>query len=263
MDASPRTGYLIMNADDWGRDEVTTDRILTCCKVGSVSAVSAMVFMQDSARAADLALQQGIDTGLHLNLTTEFSAAGCSAKLLDNQQRVARYLLRHRLAQIMFNPALASAFDYVVKAQFEEFQRLYREQPAKVDGHHHMHLCSNVLLQRLLPQAMMARRNFSFDRGEKGIVNRIYRKLVDRSLIRRHKVTDAFFSLAPLEPAARLQRIYELANRAVVEVAAHPFKLDEYQYLTGGEIFRQLGQVRMMSASAGVGLGRLAEATSL
>ena len=46
---------LIINADDWGRDNETTDRSLDCVLRGSVSSVSAMMFMEDSERAAGIA----------------------------------------------------------------------------------------------------------------------------------------------------------------------------------------------------------------
>ena len=70
---------LIVNADDWGRDRLTTDRILDCVTAGAVSAVSAMVFAEDSERAAALALDRSIDVGLHLNFTSPFTAAGRTA----------------------------------------------------------------------------------------------------------------------------------------------------------------------------------------
>src|SRR5437762_3797838 len=60
-DEPHRTGLLIVNADDWGRDLYTTGRILDCCARGVVSSVSAMVFMEDSERAAAMALQLGIE----------------------------------------------------------------------------------------------------------------------------------------------------------------------------------------------------------
>src|SRR5437879_7585 len=81
-------GRLIVNADDWGRDPLTTDRILECSRRGAVSSASAMVFMGDSVRAAAVAREYGVEAGLHLNLTTPFSAAGCPAGLLAHQQRV-------------------------------------------------------------------------------------------------------------------------------------------------------------------------------
>src|SRR5258708_25144263 len=58
-------GVLIVNADDWGRDYETTARTLECALHGTISSVSAMVFMQGSERAAAIARERGIDAGLH------------------------------------------------------------------------------------------------------------------------------------------------------------------------------------------------------
>src|SRR5258708_5317705 len=85
-------GSLIINADDWGRSRDTTDRTLECCERGSISSVSAMVFMEDSERAAALARERGIDAGLHLNFTTPFSGEVYPAMLREHQQRIARRL---------------------------------------------------------------------------------------------------------------------------------------------------------------------------
>jgi hypothetical protein len=117
------TGFLIVNADDWGRDRANTDRALECVLRGSVSSVSAMVFMEDSERAADISRQHGVDTGLHLNLTTPFTVSGCPRKLLEHHRRLAVYLSGSRFAQVVFHPGLASSFAYVVEAQLKEFDR--------------------------------------------------------------------------------------------------------------------------------------------
>lgn len=249
-DQAPQAGLLIMNADDWGRDPLTTNSILECTVLGAVSSVSAMVFMEDSERAATMALQHAIDAGLHLNLTTPFSAKNCSLKLMECQEKIAQYLLRHRLAQVMFHPGLIHAFEYVVAAQIEEFRRLYGANPSRLDGHHHMHLCANVLFQGLLPAHTIVRRNFSFEAGEKSLWNRLYRRLVDRILARHHRVTDYFFSLAPLRPEGRLQRIFSLSREYIVEVEAHPVNRDEYQFLIQGGIGRLAGDVRIESPCA-------------
>ena len=57
----PAGAAVIVNADDWGRDNATTDRCLDCFLLGAVSSVSAMVFMEDSERAAHLARHHGVD----------------------------------------------------------------------------------------------------------------------------------------------------------------------------------------------------------
>jgi hypothetical protein len=231
-------GHLIVNADDWGRDVETTERSRECLGVGGVSAVSAMVFMADSERAAAISGDRGLDTGLHLNLTTPFSASSCSSRLRERQGQVARYLLRNRLAPVVFQPRLAGAFEYVVATQFDEFARLYKAEADRIDGHHHMHLCANVLLGGLLPRGTLVRRNFSFRAREKSLVNRLYRGAVDRLLARRHRVVDFFFSLAPVEPWSRLQRILGLTFQFVVELETHPIQPDEYGLLREGLIRR-------------------------
>src|SRR5436853_2735645 len=123
LQASP--GLLILNADDWGRDRCTTERTLECILRGAVSSVSAMVFMEDSERAAAMARERGIDAGLHLNFTTPFSSADCPAQLAEYQRKLANYLRRHPLARVIFHPGLAAFFEYVVAAQRDEFRRLY------------------------------------------------------------------------------------------------------------------------------------------
>jgi predicted glycoside hydrolase/deacetylase ChbG (UPF0249 family) len=252
--ASTHAGVLIINADDWGRDQETTQRIFECASHGSISSVSAMVFMEDSERAAALARESTIDAGLHLNFTTPFSAPKCPARLMEVQNELATHLRRHRLAQVIFDPRLVRSFGYVVAAQIDEFRRLYGTEPKRLDGHHHMHLCANVVWGRLLPEGTVVRRNFSFRPGEKSLGNRLYRGLVDRMLARRHHLVDFLFSLAPLEPVQRLQQICSLARQHAVELETHPVNPEEYQFLRG-EVFRRIGDLPIASHYACPNLG--------
>jgi hypothetical protein len=238
-----QAGVLILNADDWGRDRETTDRTLECILSQTVSSVSAMVFMEDSERAASIARERQVDTGLHLNFTTPFSHPGGGSKLADHQRALSAYLRRNRLAQVVFHPGLVCAFEYVALTQRDEFSRLYGVEPVRYDGHHHMHLCSNVLLGGLLPPGTIVRRNFTFDPGEKSLSNRLYRRVVDLALARRHHLTDYFFSLVPLGPLSRLRRIIALAREFSVEVETHPVNPEEYKFLAGGEICRCAGDL--------------------
>lgn len=244
-DEESHTGLLIVNADDWGRSPKETDAILDCVLRGAVSSGSAMVFMEDSERSAVIAQEKDIDVGLHLNFTTRFTAPECPAPLVQRQQELARHLLQHRLAPVVFHPGLVRSFEYVVRSQVDEFRRLYQEEPIRLDGHHHMHLCANVLLGGLLPPRTLVRRNFSFRAGDKPYFNRLYRRLVDHLLARRHRLVDFFFSLPPFEPPERLQRIFSLAQQYVVEVETHPVNPEEYEFLAGGEIFRRGGNLRV------------------
>ena len=226
---------VIVNADDWGRNVETTDRILDCILCGAVSSTSGMVFMEDSERAACLAREHYIDVGLHLNLTTPFSAPHCSSRLMEEQQKISRFLRSNRLAPAIYHLGLSSSFEYVVKAQLEEFERIYGVQPGRIDGHHHMHLCANVLFQGLLPHGTIVRKNFSFGSGEKSYANRIYRKLQDRILARHHRTSDFFF-YPILSDRARWRKILDLAQHFNVEIETHPANCDEYEFLVKGEL---------------------------
>ncbi len=240
---APTRGSLIVNADDWGRDRATTDRTFECVTAGTVSSVSAMVFMADSERAAEIAGRSGIDAGLHLNFTDPFSGPNVPAPLLERQRKLRRCLLRHPFARLLYHAGLAGSFEYVVATQIDEFRRLYGRDPQRIDGHHHLHLCANVLRDGLLPAGILVRRNFSFLPGEKSLPNRLYRLGVDRRLANRYFLVDHLFNLAPHEPADRLQRIFALARNSLVEMETHPINPVEHRFLTSGGLLRQLGDL--------------------
>lgn len=107
MERLHQNGRLILNADDWGRDRQTTDRIPECIVHKALSSASAMVFLEDSERAAEMARERRIDCGLHLNFTTYFSAPGTPMALLKRQHQFSVVLSRHRYAQVVFHPAIA------------------------------------------------------------------------------------------------------------------------------------------------------------
>jgi chitin disaccharide deacetylase len=133
----------------------------------------------------------------------------------------------------------------VVASQIDEYRRVYRCDSLRMDGHHHMHLCANVLLARLLPAGAIVRRNFTFLPGEKGIFNRMYRRMVDSRLRKRHQICDYLFNLVPLQPSDRLRRIFSLAQHSIVEVETHPVNADEYRFLMDGEASRLVDDVQV------------------
>lgn len=221
---------LIINADDWGRTTAETDVALACQQLGRVTSVSAMVFMDDSVRAAELALEYGVDVGLHLNLSQRYTRPPVSS-VAETQDRVVRFMTRSKYALLLYQPTLRRSFSEVYLAQAEEFMRLYGQPPSHVDGHQHRHLCANMLIDPIIPRGVKVRRNFSFWPGEKSSLNRIYRNLVDRWLARRYGLTDFFFSLGQCLKGNRLTRVAELAKSANVELMTHPIHSEEYDYL--------------------------------
>jgi predicted glycoside hydrolase/deacetylase ChbG (UPF0249 family) len=225
---------LLVNADDLGWNVETTDRILACYRQRRLHSTSAMTFMKDSGRAAELALEAGIPVGLHLNLTQGFSGDVVSKILQDNHHRVAAYLKARKFNQIVYNPFMTSALDYLFRAQWDEFCRLYGKEPARLDGHLHMHLCMNMLVFLRNLRGLKVRRNFTFVPGEKNPINRLYRYLVDVWLSRRFEITDYFVSIKPMD-SKRLIKFISLSRQKNVEIMAHPGVESEYLYLMRDE----------------------------
>jgi len=230
---------LIVNADDYGLDKETTDRILTCYFRKRMHSTSAMTFMADSERAASLAKETGLPVGLHLNLDAEMTGPQLPAKLRDYHQATASYLNARKWNQFIYNPFLRNAFDYTFQVQWEEFSRLYGEEPKRLDGHHHWHLCMNMLLSGKIPKGIHVRRNFTFYSGEKNPLNRLYRHLVDLWLQKNYVCTDAFFSMTPINrgpsPQEELRRPIMLSASSTVEILFHPGNKHDFMFLLSPE----------------------------
>jgi predicted glycoside hydrolase/deacetylase ChbG (UPF0249 family) len=226
---------IIVNADDWGRSRLETDLTFACYTSGRITSVTAMVFMEDSERAANLANVGGINPGLHLNLYECFKATRVPMKLVERHERIVKYLKQGKYSQVLYNPLLRNHFKYVYRAQVEEFVRLYGKEPTHVDGHHHMHLCANMLLDLIIPRGSKVRRSFSFSPGEKSALNRAYRSMVCRWLRHRYIISDYLFSLGHCLSPQQMSRVIELARHATVELMVHPFVAAEYRYLTSDQ----------------------------
>jgi len=221
---------LIINADDFGRSAIETNAALRCYKAGRITSVSAMVFMADSERAAELAKENGLDVGLHLNFSEPFTNRNNSARLSECQKGLATYLRRNKYSQLFYNPFLQKMFSYSYRAQAEKFERLFGK-PSHIDGHHHMHLCANILLSNLIPVGTKVRRNFSFRPGEKSWLNREYRALVDHWLARRYRLTDYLFDLTQSIQDKKTAWVMALAKSGNVELMTHPAIQTESEYL--------------------------------
>lgn len=232
---------MIINADDWGRTRAETDAALLCYQRGRITSASAMVFMQDSARAAELARAAGIDVGLHLNLTEPFSASVADADLVRCHARVREYLTARRYASLVYNPSLRKEFQYVFDAQLQEFMRQYGSAPSHIDGHHHQHLCTNILLGKVIPAGHKLRRGFYFWPGEKSIANRAVRSLMNRLLTRRYRSTDYFFALSQCTRTGRMLRVTQLAQNHSVELMTHPANEAERRLLLSDDHLRRIG----------------------
>ena len=98
-----------------------------------------------------------------------------------------------------------------------------------------MHLCANFLLSNTIPAGTKLRRNFSFWPGEKELLNRTYRWLVDRWLARRYRLADYFFDLTQCIEGKKLDRVAALAKSSNVELMTHPTVNEEEAFLMSDE----------------------------
>jgi predicted glycoside hydrolase/deacetylase ChbG (UPF0249 family) len=236
---------LIVNADDYGGWKSATDAALACFAARRILSATAMVFMEDSERAANLAADTSLDIGLHINFNQPFTGRHCPPAVTTAHHRVCGFLRCNKYAQLVYHPSLRTAFRTVFQAQLAEFERLYGRAPSHFDGHQHMHLCANSLLGGVLPAGCRVRRSFSFWPGEKSFWNRAYRRWVDARLARRHVVTDYFFSLARCLDGSRLAQVAELARTTRVELMTHPEKRAEQACLLSESFGAQIGALSM------------------
>jgi len=202
-----------------------------------------MVWMPDSERAASLARGTKLGVGLHLNFTEPFANGGERTSRI--QKSIIRFLRRNKYSFLFYNPLLRGAFRDLVKIQLDEFYRLYQMAPTHFDGHHHMHLCSNMIVDGVVPTGAKVRRSFSFGPGEKGQINRSYRALIDRRLASRYRLSDFLFSLATSLQTNAIGRILDLAGSKSVELQAHPELLPERDWLVSDSWLQQLTRVKL------------------
>jgi predicted glycoside hydrolase/deacetylase ChbG (UPF0249 family) len=187
--------------------------------------------MEDSERAASLALKTSLEVGLHLNFTLPFSARNIPLKLCEYQKRILSYLTKYKLFQIIYNPFLTDSFNFVFRSQQEEFMRLYGRSPDHYNGHHHMHLCANVLASKMIPNGARVRRTFTFGPSEKNPFNLLYRHILDIWISRKFISTNCFFSIAPVRNYERLQNIINRAAKETIEIEVHPENVEESEFL--------------------------------
>ncbi len=223
-----RKGLLIVNADDWGMDAATTDAIAACFDHGRITSASAMVYMEDSDRAARLARERSLPVGLHLNLARPFTDAAAPAPVRERQRRLARYLGRARWRRWVPSPLLRAEVARCVEDQRERFAALYGAPPTHLDGEQHMHTWPTALAA--LPRGARIRPTFTFVARERPAWNRLARAGFNAALRRRFVTPRYFFSIRELHPALggeALEERLDLAAGGAVEVMVHPGWEDE------------------------------------
>ncbi len=251
------SGLLVVNADDWGGSEATTEAILGTFEDGRITSTSGMVYMPDSERAAELASRAGLPVGLHINLTEPFPDPRTPAHARERQRRVAARLGgagsdghrgTARLRKWLYDPAIRADVDQAIADQLQSFEALYGKAPTHFDGHNYVDLCPNVFLSRSIPAGSFMRNSldcYPLERSAKGLL----RALRQRLRTRRLRSTRYLLHIAQLRldeteaPDPRLR----LARDAPVEVMGHPDDEAELAAFMSPAWERVMGEYRLGS----------------
>ena len=204
-----------------------------------------MVFMEDSERAAKLALYENLETGLHLNLVLPYDSPKVSEDMKRSHGSAIRFFQAGPWTQVIYNPFITRAVVSAFQSQLDEYRRLFGKDPVYFNGHKHFHLSLNMIIGNVLPPGLKVRRSFSIHKGEKSVLNRFYRSLIDAWLQKRYVTTDSFFSLSPVNDLARLRKIARLAQTTNVELMTHPWSSDQFAFLTGDNFRNIFAEVRL------------------
>ncbi|HEX6459521.1 MAG TPA: ChbG/HpnK family deacetylase [Thermoleophilaceae bacterium] len=222
-------GLLIVNADDWGGYPEMTDAAHRCFQAGAVTSATAMVYMRDSERAADIALYCGIPIGLHLNLTRPFSDPATPPDVRSRQHELSARFRRRQLRRWTYDPRLRGLFEHVIFDQLERFHELYGRPPDHIDGHEHAHLAFNVIFSRALEKGTAFRGGGPVG----GSLARQVRRMILRQRFRTPDLLLAFECL--LRRWDSISVDLSIARHSVLEVSSHPGWTDSYARLMSPE----------------------------
>jgi predicted glycoside hydrolase/deacetylase ChbG (UPF0249 family) len=213
-------GLLIINADDWGGERAKTAAIARAFAAGAVSSASAMVYMEDSDRAAEEDAVTAMPLGLHLNLTQALSPRAPEA-VRSRHERMRSHFGPLRRRRWTLNPRAVPIVRDALADQLERFRALYAREPDHIDGHEHVHVCPDVLLA--LPPGTRVRSPRTPWPSSRLATSAV---IVKRGLLsaRGLRTTRRFYSLDDLGPARGdgLEHVLAEARNVSVEVACHP-----------------------------------------
>lgn len=235
------SGLLIVNADDWGGSEATTEAIFRTFEARRVTSTSAMVYMTDSDRAASIAKQHELPVGLHLNLTQPFSDPATPARTRDRQRRLTTVLAGEgadrqpgtaKLRRWLYDPWLRGEVNRAIADQIERFEATYGRAPTHFDGHNYVDVCPNVFRSRSLPLGSKMRN--SLDRYPlQGTAMALARGLRQGLRSRRFASTRYVLHITELKltPGGPMDPKLALAGTVPVEVMGHPDDRAEHDIL--------------------------------
>jgi chitin disaccharide deacetylase len=235
------SGLLIVNADDWGGEQRSTEAILEAFRAKRVTSTTAMVYMEDSGRAAEIARSEGFPVGLHLNLTQSFTDPEAPEPIRIRQQRVADVFFGHgpdgqpgttRVRRWLYDPRLARVVKGALRDQLERFEELYGRPPTHFDGHNYVDTTPNVFFSRALPRGAKMRNSldrYPLDTGP-GAMAREVRQRLRRS---RFRSTRYVLHISDLDLPDDPRLAFATTNS--IEVICHPDNPPEMEKLMSDE----------------------------
>jgi predicted glycoside hydrolase/deacetylase ChbG (UPF0249 family) len=220
---------LIVNADDFGANERTSDPVVELFGERVLSSTSALVRMRDTARAASLAGEHGIPVGLHLNLTLPFAEESIPRPARERQRRLTEIFGSESWRGGGREGPPSQLLADVIDDQLECFREIFGE-PTHLDGHHHVHTHPAVLEH--LPAELPIRPILTVPSraGER-------RSMRERRLHRRFQGPELCFALEDVHPSlggAGLAAL-EHARRQPLEVMTHPRQEREREALLSAD----------------------------
>lgn len=226
-------GLLIVNADDWGAFRAGTDAIEFCFETGAISSATAMVYMADSQRAAEIAARRQRPIGLHLNLTQELDASSVPTPVRERQRQLRGHFaaLRRRRWLLSADPRVHRLVSGAIEDQLEEFRRLYGREPTHVDSHHHVHVCPDVFLSSAMAPGLRVRQTLSPLPGARA--GNPARWLKHQILAWRFLTAARFWRARETSGVGSvpIATAVEHARREAVEIMVHPSFPDEREAL--------------------------------
>ena len=137
---------IVFNADDLGYSEWRDAGIFRAYHQGLVTAASLLVNGASAASAAKRAIEEGLDIGVHLNLTEGVPLCDRSliSLLLDDNSKL-RYKTAFWKSCETASPEFYEQIIFETRAQLQEFRRLTGGISAThIDGHQHVHIAPGV-----------------------------------------------------------------------------------------------------------------------
>ncbi len=232
---------LIVNADDFGANERTSDPVIELFAERLLSSTSAMVRMRDTARAAKLASERGIPVGLHLNLTLPFAADAIPGPVRERQLRLTEIFGAESWREETRERPDGRLLADVIADQLESFRENFGD-PTHLDGHHHVHTHPAVLEH--LPAELPIRPMLTAP-ARAGA----RRAVRERRLRRRFLCPDLCFAFEHVHPAlggVGLQAL-EHAREHPLEIMVHPRQQRERLALSSAEWRLALSTLRLGS----------------